>query len=67
MDLSMYPDWDNAESLGTNVILACALSPPFALLFVALRFHTARTILRTVRLDDCKYPCSQLSNTLLDC
>ncbi|GAB1309962.1 hypothetical protein MFIFM68171_00172 [Madurella fahalii] len=42
----------NGESLANEVILACALSPPFALVFVALRFYTARTILRMVRWDD---------------
>ncbi|KXX74162.1 hypothetical protein MMYC01_208568 [Madurella mycetomatis] len=44
----------NGESLAKDVILACALSPPFAFLFVALRFYTARTILGNIRWDDCK-------------
>jgi ABC-type amino acid transport system permease subunit len=45
---------DNAESLAGSVVLACALAPPFAALFVALRFYTARKILRTIHVDDCK-------------
>lgn len=48
------PDVNNPESLALNVILACALSLPFALLFVALRFYTAQRILGRIRLDDCK-------------
>ncbi|KAK4150055.1 hypothetical protein C8A00DRAFT_46473 [Chaetomidium leptoderma] len=43
---------DNAESLAVNVILACALAPPFALVFVVLRFYTARRILRAIHADD---------------
>ncbi|KAL2258068.1 hypothetical protein VTK26DRAFT_8768 [Humicola hyalothermophila] len=53
---AMYPFDDphvnNPESLALNVILASALSPPFAVIFVALRFYTAHRILKKIRLDD---------------
>ena len=42
------------ESLADDVVLACVLSPLFAVSFVLLRFYTACRILRKVRLDDCK-------------
>jgi hypothetical protein len=45
----------NSESLAGSVVLASALSPVFALLFVALRFYTARRILGTIRIDDCRH------------
>jgi hypothetical protein len=45
---------ENAESLAGSVVLACALAPPFAALFVALRFYTGQRILRTIHVDDCK-------------
>ncbi|KAK4143927.1 uncharacterized protein C8A04DRAFT_36974 [Dichotomopilus funicola] len=35
-----------------STLLACALCPPIAAVFVALRLYTARTILRTFHLDD---------------
>lgn len=47
---------DDTDTAVTSVVLACALSPPFAVLLVALRFYTARSILRTIRWDDCKCP-----------
>ncbi|KAL2155247.1 hypothetical protein VTH82DRAFT_3923 [Thermothelomyces myriococcoides] len=43
---------DNDCSISTRVIITCAICPSIALFFVALRLYTARTILRTVRLDD---------------
>jgi hypothetical protein len=45
----------NSESLAGSVVLAAALSPVFALLFVALRFYTARRILGTIHVDDCRH------------
>jgi len=45
---------DNAESQAGDVVLACALAPVFALLFVVLRFYTAQRILKTIHVDDCK-------------
>ncbi|KAK0630285.1 hypothetical protein B0T17DRAFT_490862 [Bombardia bombarda] len=38
-----------------NIILAGGISPAFALVFVALRFYTARTIIRHIHKDDCTY------------
>ncbi|KAK4040940.1 hypothetical protein C8A01DRAFT_15230 [Parachaetomium inaequale] len=55
---------NNAESRASRVVLACALAPPFALLFVALRFYTARNILRTIHIDDCK--CNPVGRTLVN-
>ncbi|KAK3299872.1 uncharacterized protein B0H64DRAFT_2209 [Chaetomium fimeti] len=45
-------DADNPESLAGSIVLTCILAPLFAVLFVALRFFTARRILRTIHVDD---------------
>ncbi|KAK3341866.1 hypothetical protein B0T25DRAFT_354946 [Lasiosphaeria hispida] len=41
-----------SNRLSTSIVLASSISPVFALLFVGLRFYTAKVILRSIHKDD---------------
>jgi len=48
--------FEDSSTLRRSIILAAALSPAFAALFVGLRFYTARAILRGgIHKDDCEF------------
>ncbi|KAK0731884.1 hypothetical protein B0H67DRAFT_566105 [Lasiosphaeris hirsuta] len=41
-----------SNQLSTSIVLASSISPLFAILFVGLRFYTAKVILRSIHKDD---------------
>ncbi|KAK0732486.1 hypothetical protein B0T21DRAFT_412658 [Apiosordaria backusii] len=45
-------DTKSPENITLNIILASVLAPTFAIIFVALRFYTSRSILRVIHKDD---------------
>jgi len=60
MDTEDYIQWNKGldtswDNVGPRVVLAAAIAPVFSVIFVALRFYTARAILRTFHKDDCKF------------
>jgi len=58
----LYDPYSSSEELIRYLILTAVLCPALAAVFVALRFYTARAILRGVHRDDCKTPRTMTSN-----
>ncbi|KAK4161128.1 hypothetical protein QBC43DRAFT_269123 [Cladorrhinum sp. PSN259] len=52
IDYGENHDPRSSDNIITPVILACAIAPVFAFLFVCARFYTARSVLRTIHADD---------------
>lgn len=49
----LYDPYSSSEELIRCLILTAVVCPALAAFFVALRFYTARAILRGVHRDDC--------------
>jgi len=46
--------YEDSAALRRSLFLVSILCPTFALIFVALRFYTARAIIRGIYKDDCE-------------